>query len=217
MAWHTARPRPASHRMDTFEKLIEEFRRFPGIGPRQARRFVYYLLNQDAGARSRIAACIAGLSSEIKQCLFCMRFFKNGSVDLCKVCAHTGTDKSLLLVVEKDTDADNIEKTGAYRGRFFVLGGSIPVLDEEPAKKIRARKLISRVESAAAEGLGEVILAMSVNPEGENTRQYVEKILEPIAKKLRIKITTLGRGLSTGTELEYSDADTLAHALKNRA
>ena len=118
--------------------------------------------------------------------------------------------------MEKDTDADTIEKTGVYSGRFFVLGGSIPILDEEPAKRIRAKTLISAVQRAAKEGLKEVILAMSVNPEGENTEQYVRKILEPQAKTASFKITILGRGLSTGTELEYSDADTLSHALKNR-
>ncbi|MEK7134651.1 MAG: toprim domain-containing protein [Patescibacteria group bacterium] len=202
--------------MNTFEKLIEEFRAFPGIGPRQARRFVYHLLNQDSAARARIANLVVELSAEMKQCAFCMRFFKNGAGELCHICTNQNTDKALLLVVEKDTDADTIEKTGVYSGRFFVLGGSIPILDEEPAKRIRAKTLISAVQRAAKEGLKEVILAMSVNPEGENTEQYVRKILEPQAKTASFKITILGRGLSTGTELEYSDADTLSHALKNR-
>ncbi len=202
--------------MSAFEKLIEEFRRFPGIGPRQARRFVYHLLHQNTKDRVRLSELITELSREIKQCTFCLRFFKNGSGELCKTCASPETDKTTLLVVEKDTDLDSIEKMGIYHGRFFVLGGSIPVLDEKPAERIRARGLIACIESPAAADIKEIVLAMSVNAEGENTRQYVEKILEPIAKKRKIKITTLGRGLSTGTELEYSDSDTLSHALKNR-
>lgn len=202
--------------MSAFEKLIEEFRQFPGIGPRQARRFVYHLLNQGTDTRARLIELITELSRQIKQCTFCLRFFKNGSGELCRTCASPETDKTTLLVVERDTDCDNIEKTGAYHGRYFILGGSIPILDDEPNKRIRARELLSAVSAGIKDGLSEIILAMSVNPESENTRQYVEKILEPIAEKAHIKITTLGRGLSTGTELEYSDSDTLAHALKNR-
>jgi len=203
--------------MTSFEKLIEEFRAFPGIGARQARRFVYHLLNQDKGSRARLAALITELSDEMKQCSFCMRFFKNGSGDLCKICENPATDKTQLLVVEKDTDADTIEKTGVFQGRFFVLGGNIPILEEEPAKRIRARSLVTLIGSTQAKDLTEIILAMSVNAEGDNTRQYVEKILEPITKRANIKITTMGRGLSTGTELEYSDTDTLQNALKNRS
>lgn len=203
--------------MDIFEKLVEEFRTLPGIGPRQARRFVYHLLGQDKNTRDRLSHLISELSREVGQCAFCRRFFKkNGGGELCRVCANPETDKTTLLVVERDTDCDNIEKTGAYRGRYFILGGSIPILDNEPNKRIRARELLSAISSGITDGLSEIILAMSVNPESENTRHYVEKILEPIAQKANISITTLGRGLSTGTELEYSDSDTLAHALKNR-
>ena len=108
--------------MSAFEKLIEEFRHFPGIGPRQARRFVYHLLHQNVKDRVRLTEFISQLSREIKQCMFCMRFFKNGSGELCKTCANPETDTVTLLVVEKDTDADTIEKMSVYRGRFFVLG-----------------------------------------------------------------------------------------------
>jgi len=202
--------------MGVFEKLVEEFRQFPGIGPRQARRFVYHLLYQNKESRSRLAGLVEELSSETKQCPFCMRFFKNGTSAMCAVCTNPNTDKTKLLIVERDTDADTIEKSGAYNGRFFVLGGSVPIFSKDPGKQIRAREMVESVKNAVSEGLSEIILAMSVNEEGENTRQYVEKTLEPIAKKSTIKITALGRGLSSGAELEYSDAETLSHALKNR-
>lgn len=120
------------------------------------------------------------------------------------------------MVVEKDTDFESVRRSGSYTGRYFILGGTIPVLEKNPASKIRIRELIARVESGASEGLSEIILALSANPEGDFTRDYVARTLEPIAQKLGIIITTLGRGLSTGTELEYSDSDTLKHALKNR-
>jgi recombinational DNA repair protein RecR len=118
------------------------------------------------------------------------------------------------MVVEKDVDFENIVKTGEYGGKFFILGGTIPILEREPTKRIRAKQLIEIVDRN--KDIEEIILALSVNPEGENTLQYVRKILEPLAEKHNIKITALGRGLSTGTELEYSDSDTLQNALKNR-
>ena len=120
------------------------------------------------------------------------------------------------MVVEKDSDFESMRRSGSYAGKYFILGGTIPVLERDPASKIRIRELLARIEQGAPEGLSEVILALSVNPEGDFTREYVSKTLEPISGQLGITITTLGRGLSTGTELEYSDSDTLRYALKNR-
>ncbi|MFC1775688.1 toprim domain-containing protein, partial [Patescibacteria group bacterium] len=119
-------------------------------------------------------------------------------------------------VVEKDVDLENVNKTGAYKGLYFILGGSLPILEQNPAKKIRARELFDRAQEYSKNGLKEVILATSATPEGENTAQYVKKILAPLAEKYGVKISALGRGLSTGTELEYSDTSTLENALKNR-
>ena len=125
-------------------------------------------------------------------------------------------DSSTLMIVEKDTDFDSVRRSGSYAGRYFILGGTIPVLEKDPASKIRIHELLERIEGATADGLTEIILALSVNPEGDFTRDYVTKAMSPQASQLGITITTLGRGLSTGTELEYSDGDTLRHALKNR-
>lgn len=191
--------------------------KFPGIGTRQAKRFVYFLLAQDPQYVERLASDIAELKKSIAQCTECYRYFPRGDVEaLCAVCS-SDADNATLLVIEKDTDFDTVRRSGGYPGRYFVLGGTIPVLEQDPVSKIRIRELAARIEKGVPDGLSEIILALSVNPEGDATRNYIIKVLAPLVKKYGIHITTLGRGLSTGTELEYSDSDTLRHALKNRS
>jgi len=201
------------------EKLIGYFSKFPGIGNRQAKRFVYFLLTRDKNFIKELSSLILSIKDNTVQCVSCCQFylFQTGKQNsLCDICQNPNTDKSVLMVVEKDVDLENIVKTGVYEGLFFVLGGSVPILDKKPTEKIRAKELFSRVQDGAKSDLKEVILALSINPEGENTMLYLSKILEPLAEKFSLKISTLGRGLSTGTELEYSDSDTLENALKNR-
>ena len=202
--------------MSNIDSLANAFMKFPGIGTRQAKRFVYFLLAQDPYYVDMLAREIAELKKSIVQCTGCFRFYpRKGTGTLCNVCVDDA-DSSTLMVVEKDTDFDSVRRSGSYTGRYFILGGTIPVLEKDPASKIRIRELLERLEGSAADGLTEIILALSVNPEGDFTRDYVIKSLTPLAGQLGITITTLGRGLSTGTELEYSDGDTLRHALKNR-
>jgi recombination protein RecR len=203
--------------MDIIDTLTESFKRFPGIGSRQARRFAYFLLNSPENFRVDIARQIVGLSAEIKQCSSCYRFFRkeNGAV-VCPTCADTVRDNTTLLVLEKDMDFENIHSMGVYTGRYFVLGGSLPILSDDPARRIRIRQLIARIERGKTDGLKEIILAFSANAEGENTAQYVSKTLDPLIEKYNMTMSMLGKGLSTGTELEYSDADTFSHALRNR-
>ncbi|MFC1720861.1 recombination mediator RecR [Patescibacteria group bacterium] len=207
--------------MNSIDKLTEIFKSFPGIGSRQAKRFVYFLLSQNPVFIDDLSKLIADVKKDISQCANCYRFFTKSvssakENNLCAICANPQTDKSVLMVVEKDVDLENVNKTGAYKGLYFILGGSLPILEQNPAKKIRARELFDRAQEYSKNGLKEVILATSATPEGENTAQYVKKILAPLAEKYGVKISALGRGLSTGTELEYSDASTLENALKNR-
>ena len=201
------------------EKLTEYFSKFPGIGSRQAKRFAYFLLARDKNFIKELSSLILRVKDNTAQCASCCRFYSFGTGiqnTLCDICQNPNIDKSILMVVEKDVDLENIIKTGTYAGSFFVLGGSVPILDKNPSEKVRAKELFNKVQDAAKNELKEVILALSVNPEGENTVLYLSKILEPLAEKFSLKISTLGRGLSTGTELEYSDSDTLKNALKNR-
>jgi recombination protein RecR len=208
------------------QKLKERFERFPGIGPRQAQRFVYWLLNEEEAFIKDLSGLLLELKKDTKQCKQCFRFFsppcpavgeaKAGQAsEKCRLCDDLNRDNSRLLVVKKDADLENIEKTGVYDGRYFVLGDIIP-FSQTPSKTIRLKELFGRAEKEAKKGLKEIILAFNAAAEGDNTSRYLEKILEPLAKKYSIKISRFGRGLSTGTELEYIDRDTLKNALENR-
>lgn len=204
---------------DNLQTLAEYFTKFPGIGTRQAKRFVYFLLSRDRRFLESFAKAILNAKDNTTQCSLCYRFYSSPSVNnktICNICENPNTDKKILMVLEKDVDLENIQKMEIFNGNFFVLGGLVPILDKNPVEKIRAKELFTRVQDGAKNGLKEVVLALSVNPEGENTTLYLIKILEPLAEKYSLKISTLGRGLSTGTELEYSDSDTLKNALKNR-
>ena len=192
-------------------KLREYFERFPGIGSRQAQRFVYWLLNEDPAFIKSLIEALVKLLNETKQCSQCFRFYTG---ETCRICNENRND-SRLLVVEKDADLENIEKTGVYDGRYFVLGNLVP-FSQKPPKNIRLKELFARAEKDSKDKLKEIILAFGATAEGDNTGRYIEKILEPLTKNHLIKISCFGRGLSTGAELEYIDADTLKNALEGR-
>ncbi|HRY62420.1 MAG TPA: toprim domain-containing protein [Candidatus Paceibacterota bacterium] len=201
--------------MDPITQLTEIFSHFPGIGPRQAKRFVFYLLGQNDSANKKIADLILELKKDIHSCVRCMRFFTdNKKGALCGICSDEGRDKTKLLVVAKDVDLDNIERSRSYEGLYFVLGGLVPVLDKNPEERIRQFELKREIERN--QELKEIIVALSATVEGDNTADYLRQIFSPITAARGIKISVLGRGLSTGTELEYSDMDTIKNALKHR-
>ena len=208
------------------DQLTQSFLKFPGIGPRQAKRFVYYLLHAHNGSVDLLLRQIATLRQNILQCGECFRFFSKSSNNqtdfkICDICGDPSVDQSLLMIVEKDIDLENVRRSGTYHGRYFVLGGTAPILDDHPEKAIRLRELEilikNRVLGGSSSKLGEIIIALSVNPEGDYTVEILKKLLAPLAAQYNIKITLLGRGLSTGTELEYSDPETLKNAIKNRS
>ncbi len=196
---------------DRIEDLSRAFERFPGIGPRQAKRFVYHLLAAPASDRARLADLLINLGQDIRQCMSCMRFSPTNQLGLCNYCADPHRDDSLLMVVEKDQDLQAVERANAYKGRYFVLGG---VLTLSGKGQIRDRDLVRVVEERAAHGLSEIVLALSATSEGEHTADRVRDLLSPLRSSIRL--SKLGRGLATGSELEYSDAETLSGALQNR-
>jgi recombination protein RecR len=201
--------------VNSIDKLTEIFSRFPGIGPRQAKRFVYFLLHRQ-GVSEELIKAIEDLKHEVSQCDKCLRFFtKNGSPGtLCKICADPSRDGSLLMIVPRDVDLESVEKSGGYRGLYFVLGGSLPILADEPERRIRIRELKERLK-AEGQHIKEIILAMNANSEGENTADFLREEIKRAAP--HIKTSLLGRGLSTGAELEYADPETLKSALLNRS
>lgn len=205
--------------MNPIERLIQSFEHFPGIGPRQARRFVQYLLSEGAGYRADLADTIKKLGVESRQCAMCFRWYvKNGTKgDLCNICAGTPRDTGLLFVVEKDADVENVESSG-FKGLYFVLGGTIPLATETPQKHVRMKELFKRIEvDGSSKKLKEVILGLSATTEGDHTRLLLQEKMLPIAEGFGFKISSLGRGLSTGSELEYADPDTIHQALANRS
>ena len=202
---------------DSVEKLIGLFSKFPGIGPRQARRFVYHLLEEPESTRSFLVQKISALKSEMVRCSRCKRFFPTGEAphqDLCLICANESRDASLLMVIARDVDLESVEKTHAFNGTYFVLGGQLRILDKNPESRIRITDLESLVKNSPT--LTEIIIAMNANTEGDYTAEYVREKLTESSPSRTLKITVLGRGLSTGTELEYSDSETIMYALKNR-
>jgi recombination protein RecR len=207
--------------MDTIEKLTELFRSFPGIGPRQAKRFVYFLLTRNKNYIKEFTTLVGELQQEIQMCQECFRYFTKGrQVSLfCDICQSKNRDTDSLMIVARDIDLENIEKSHSFNGKYFVLGGTVPILDKNPELRIRLQELLNTIEKKANEKLGlkEIILGFSINPESEYTADFVIQSLQPLITKYNLKISHLGRGLSTGTELEYSDADTIKNALKNRS
>ena len=205
--------------MDIIDKLTEIFKEFPGIGERQAKRFVYFLMQKNPAYAENLRLLIGELKKEIAQCRECFRFFikkDRGLKETCDICANAGTDSATLLVVEKDSDLESVKKSRTYHGKYFILGGLVPIVEKTTKRQVRIEELKKKIEKEKKNGLEEVILAFSISPQGDHTDQYVREQLNDLCEKQNIKISSLGKGLSTGTELEYSDNDTLRNALKNR-
>lgn len=199
--------------MDSITRLAQLFERFPGIGPRQAMRFVQFLLRASPSYRRELASALDALTRAVHQCPSCMRFHANDD-KICALCAAP-RDTSLLAVVATDTDVDALERSGTYKGTYFVLGGTIS-LSTEKANGIRLRELLASITVRVKKGLQEVVIAFPANPEGDFTASHVKDALNEYAEAHGFSITTLGRGLSTGSELEYADPDTLRAAFASR-
>jgi recombination protein RecR len=204
--------------MDSLRRLEEIFAHFPGIGPRQARRFAYYLLGKPPAFIKEFVSLVEEVKKSTAECPQCHRLFisgnnktgKSGASNICSICSDANRDASTLMVVARDSDFESIEKSAAYKGLYFILGGTVPILDKEPDKRIRLKQLLERVQKSAPK---EIILSLNTTPDGEHTADIVKDATSKIGS---IKVTILGRGLSTGAELEYADSDTIKNALSNR-
>ena len=202
---------------NAIDELASALACLPGIGPRQAKRFVYYLLTVPESERLTLSTLIASLGKDVRQCAECLRYFNGSNTTTCSYCSDKTRDDTQLMVVEKDQDLAAVERAGTYRGRYFVLGG---VLTLSGKGVIREKELLRTIEQRLNTSerhpvsLKEIVLALSATSEGEHTADRVREVLAPYRD--RIHISTLGRGLATGSELEYSDAETLRAALQNR-
>lgn len=193
----------------TIQKLIDIFSKFPTVGPRTAARFVFYLLKKPKEEIENLISSINELKNNVKICKLCFNPFQ-GDGELCEICQKPSRDKSLLCLVEKETDLISIEKTKKYNGLYFILGGTVSALKRADIEKLRIKELEERIKNHPE--IKEIILATNSTTEGQATALYLERLLKPLNKK----ITRLGRGLPVGAELEYADEETLGSALEGR-
>ena len=204
--------------MNPIEFLAQQFKEFPGIGERQAKRFVYFLLHKHPNYVDELGKAILEIKNTIHQCPSCFLFFQGNKSALCDICDNPNTDKATLLIVEKDADLETIKRSKNYSGMYFILGGLVPIVTKETPSFVRTRELLKTIEDRAINhNLKEIIIALSLNPQGEHTDTYLREIIAKLKEKYKFSIVSLGRGLSTGTELEYSDSETIKNALKNRS
>ena len=196
-----------------FKDLVKLFQRLPGVGPRQAARFVIALLEQPEENLKELGESINNLRRDVSFCTECFNISDNGS---CHICHDTKRDGSKVMVIEKVTDLESIEKTGLYKGLYHVLGGAINPLDKITPTNIRIKELEKRLDSPLSKASGEnveLIIATNPNTPGETTALYLKDLF---ANRKDVSITRLGRGLSSGSHLEHADETTLKHALDYR-
>ena len=187
-------------------RLIEEFYKLPGIGPKSAQRLAYYLLRMPAAEAQSLAAAILEVKEKITFCSICQNVTE---VSPCRICSDERRDRSVICVVEEPLDILAIERSQSYRGLHHVLHGAISPMDGIGPEDLKLGELLQRLRSGEVQ---EVILATNPNLEGEATSMYLNRLLRPLG----VKVTRLARGLPVGGDLEYADDVTLARALEGR-
>ena len=191
---------------NAINKLIQEFNKLPGIGPKSAQRITYHLLRASEEQTGQLAEAIQSLKNNIILCSDCFNVTES---DPCPICRNSERDRTQICIVEQPQDILALEHTGAYKGLYHVLHGAISPTEGVGANDIRIQELMTRLQNNPAV---EVILATNTNLEGEQTAMYLSRLISP----LEIRVTRLARGLPFGTELEYADDVTLTRALEGR-
>jgi recombination protein RecR len=190
----------------SLEALIDGLRRLPGVGVKSAQRMAFHLLQHDRDGAARLSAALQGALVNIHHCERC-HTFTEGRV--CSTCLDATRDARLLCVVETPADQAALERTGSYRGMYFVLMGHLSPLDGVGAREIGLRELIDRATDGTVE---EVIVATNFTAEGEATAHVIAEAM----KSRGLRVTRLARGVPIGSELEYVDLGTIAHAMTDR-
>ena len=188
------------------QDLLDALRRLPGVGARSAQRMAFHLLQHDREGARRMAAALLAADAQVRHCERCHTFTESA---VCPICLDPRRDARLLAVVETPADQAALERTGSFRGLYFVLMGRLSPLDGVGVRDIGIAPLLERAGDPALE---EVIVATSFTAEGEATAQWIMQALASRA----VKVTRLARGVPVGSELEYVDLSTIAHALSDR-
>jgi recombination protein RecR len=191
---------------DAISRLVQEFNKLPGIGPKSAQRITFYLLRSSEEQARLLAEALLSLKQKINLCSTCCNVTES---DPCPICRNHERDASQVCIVEQPQDILALEHTGVYKGRYHVLHGAISPTEGIGTEDIRIKELMSRLQNSSVK---EAILATNTNLEGEQTAMYLNQIISPMG----IRVTRLARGLPFGTELEYADDVTLTHALEGR-
>lgn len=186
--------------------LIEQFQKFPSVGPKSAQRMAFYLLRMPLNEVQNIARCMVEAKENTRTCEVC---FNLSSTSPCEICSSSGRDRSTICVIAETKDLIAIEKTNEYHGLYHVLQGLISPMDGIGADDIRIKELLNRLTD---ENVKEVILALSPSVEGEATSLYLSKLIKPFG----IKISRIAFGLPVGADLEYADEITIAKAIEGR-
>ncbi len=194
--------------MSPWNRLIAAFKRFPGIGPKQAERLALHALRAPVSELEELATALREAKARIRACSRC---FNYSDQPICPLCSDPGRDQSLLCVVEEPQDVAAVERSRSYRGLYHVLHGCLSPLDGIGPESIRAAELISRVK-AAGPGLREVILATDIDTEGDATALYLTELLKPLG----VRTSRIAQGVPLGGDLDYIDERTLGCALTGR-
>ncbi len=203
----TAAPTPVA-------RLIEEFHKLPGVGPKSAQRLTYHLLRMPAAEARALAEAILEVKERITFCSICQNVTDTNP---CRICASDRRDRSMVCVVEEPLDILALERSGSYHGLYHVLHGAISPMDGIGPEDLKIQELLARLRPSTSLRTGsgevtEVILATNPNLEGEATAMYLTRLLRPLG----LKVTRLARGLPVGGDLEYADDVTLTRAMEGR-
>lgn len=191
---------------EPIQKLVQEFSRLPGIGPKSAQRLAYFLLRTTEEQNRLLAEAIISVKQQTSLCSTC---FNVTDTNTCPICRNQERDRTKVCIVEQPQDILALEHTRIYKGLYHVLHGAISPTEGVGANDIRIRELMERLGNNP---VAEIILATNTNLEGEQTALYLSRLVAPLG----IKVTRLARGLPFGTELEYADDVTLTRALEGR-
>ncbi|MDR3614916.1 MAG: recombination mediator RecR [Candidatus Obscuribacterales bacterium] len=187
-------------------KLIEEFQRFPGVGPKSAQRMAFYVLGMSSESVKGFAHALLDAKERVKNCSIC---FHLSAENPCEICTNDRRDKTIMCVVAESRDVIALERSREYKGSYHVLTGLISPLDGKGPDQLSIRELLNRI---VADGVTEAILAINPTIEGDVTVLYLTRIIKPLG----CKISRIAFGLPVGADLEYADDVTLARAMEGR-
>ncbi len=201
---------PADMLPKALQNLIDALGTLPGVGPRTAERYAYYLLKTNDHNRMKLSQSVADLPNEVKLCPVTYALI-DADLDLSPLYSDPERNRKLVAVVEEPLDVIALEKTGLFKGTYHVLGGAISPIDGIGPEQLHIPELITRLKK---DGVEEIILATNASVEGESTALYLQKFIDEAG--VDVKITRLARGIPVGVDLEYADQITLSHALEGR-